>query len=476
MESEDEEGSADSDEEDGGDGRAAGRGGLPPDPYVLACPPHFIGDKLSDTRPTGFGVTSERWERQRRGGVRGITYAGEHRRLSTGEIVRDGLGIERTPTGARVQGQWESGCFHGHGEMEAAGGEVRRGLFRVDGATGQSVLAGWGAVYLSPDAPEPHERGKYVGGELQEEGAPPASEETLWEEALEAAAEAEAKGHAARRAAMRETVAGERRAPAGAPAEAAEAAAPRRDESSEAKLLRVCLREDDHVLVETYEDARRRGDAAATTAALRRALDRAGLTYLRDEESIQAHERREGLSWKGTEANVGTMSRDVARATYLRRCRTDYVFESHGYSLAGYKLRRMSAEARRAWLQGSEQDAPEADVDDIFNKIVLKKAAAVLAPNPAKRTSGTQMVTGVIGEKRVREALMPTENEQREREIRTLQAKLAALEAEKGAAKPAADKRPASRQQPASRGAAAAAAAAAGHARKGGGTINSSRR
>ena len=136
----------------------------------------------------------------------------------------------------------------------------------------------------------------------------------------------------------------------------------------------------------------------------------------------------------------------------------------------------MSAEARRAWLQSSERDAPEANVDGIFNKIVLKKAAAVLAPNPAKRTSGTQMVTGVIGEKRVREALMPTENEQREREIRTLQAKLAALEAEKGAARPAADERPASRQQPASRGAAAAAAAAAGPARKGGGTINSSRR
>ena len=113
-------------------------------------------------------------------------------------------------------------------------------------------------------------------------------------------------------------------------------------------------------------------------------------------------------------------------------------------------------------------------MDSIFNKIVLKKAAAVLAPNPPKRMSGTQMVTGVIGEKRVREALMPTENEQRDKEICTLQAKLAALEAEKGAARPAVDKRPASRQQPASRGGPRQLRAAAAGLAKGGGSINSS--
>ena len=69
-----------------------------------------------------------------------ITYAGEHTRNADGESARDGHGIERTATGVRVQGQWEQGCFRGHGEMEMSTGEVHRGRFEVDGVTGQSVL------------------------------------------------------------------------------------------------------------------------------------------------------------------------------------------------------------------------------------------------------------------------------------------------------------------------------------------------
>ena len=149
---------------------------------------NYAGDPLSASKPKGYGVTTERWERQERGGVRFLTYAGEHVRNAEGESTRDGHGTERTATGVRVQGQWEQGCFRGHGEMEMSTGEVQRGRFEVDGGTGQSVLQGWGCKYLSADAPEPTEQGEYAAGELRAEGAPPVSEAQAVEAALEQAA------------------------------------------------------------------------------------------------------------------------------------------------------------------------------------------------------------------------------------------------------------------------------------------------
>ena len=397
------EGSDDSDEEDGGDGRAAGRGGFAPDPYVLSCR-NYAGEVLCTKKPTGHGVTTERWERRERGGVRFITYAGEHTRNADGESARDGHGIERTATGVRVQGQWEQGCFRGHGEMEMSTGEVQRGRFEVDGGTGQSVLQGWGAKYLSADAHEPHEQGEYAAGELRAEGALPVSEAQAVEAALEQAAEAEAAGHAARRAQLRAAEAAERAPEPNAPEQPAVAPF----ESSAAKWLRKTLADDEQGLVDTYETARRGDDDAATTRALHAALEKAALQYLRDEDSIQQHERAGGLSWKGVEKGVGVLTTATARATYLRRCSTDRVYSTHGYSLHAFTRKRLAGTEQHKWLRG-EADLQRVDLAALFEKCKLRKEKSQRpsSQNPAKRTSGAQMVGGVIGNERVRQALMP---------------------------------------------------------------------
>ena len=428
------ENSDDSDEEDGGDGRAAGRGGFAPDPYVLSCR-SYAGEVLSMKKLTGHGVTTERWERRERGGVRFITYAGEHTRNADGESARDGHGVERTATGARVQGQWELGCFRGHGEMEMSTGEVHRGRFEVDGVTGQSVLQGWGWKYLSADSPEPHEQGEYAAGELRAEGAPPTAEEQAVEAALELAAEAEAAGHAARRAQLRAAEAAERAPEPNAPEQPA--AAP--FESSAAKWLRKTLADDEQGLVDTYETARRGDDDAATTRALHVALEKAALQYLRDENSIQQHERAGGLSWKGAEKGVGVLTTASARATYLRRCSTDRVYSTHGYSLPAFTRKRLAGTEKLKWLQG-EADLQRVDLAALFEKCKLRKEKVQRpsSQNPAKRPSGAQMVSGVIGSERVRQALMPTEAERLQRTVDDLQKKLAdALAAQAaGASKP----------------------------------------
>ena len=452
--------SDDSDEEEGGDGRGGGRGGFKPDPYVLTSR-SYAGDSLSASRPTGYGVTTERWERRERGGVRFITFAGEHKRNDEGENVRDGHGTERTATGLRVQGQWEEGCFRGRGEIETSTGAVERGRFEVDVGSGKSVLQGWGCKYLSADAPAPVEQGEYEAGELRAEGVPPAAEEQMLEAALEQAAEAEAAGHAARRAQLRAAEAAERAPELGPSAPGPSDAIA--FESSEAKWLRKTLTEREQNLVDEYEAARRGDDDAATMDALQAALEKAALQYLRDEDSIKKHESAGGTSWKGTESNAGVLTTATARATYLRRCSTDRVYSAHGYSLPAFTRKRLAG-MERMWLRG-EADLPRVDLAALFAKCKLRKEK-VQRPcekNPAKRQSGAQMVSGVVGNERVRQALMPTEQEKQQRTIEDLQKKLAAAIAAQSAgasaqARPAPAARGAARPT-ASRGARLAAAA-----------------
>ena len=150
-------------------------------------------------------------------------------------------------------------------------------------------------------------------------------------------------------------------------------------------------------------------DVDATTRALHAALEKAALQYLRDEESIQQHERAGGMSWKGTEVGVGVLTTATARATYLRRCSTDRVYSTHGNSLHAFTRTRLAGTEQHKWLRG-EADLQRVDLAALFEKCKLRKEKSQQpsSQNPAKRTSGTQMVGGVIGNERVRQALMPT--------------------------------------------------------------------
>jgi|NorSeaMetagenome_1021524.scaffolds.fasta_scaffold25469_2 hypothetical protein len=359
----------------------------------------------------------------------------------------EGDGTTTTPI--TTPGQWELGCFRGRGEIETSTGAVERGRFEVDGGSGKSVLEGWGCTYLSADAPAPAEQGQYEAGELRAEGVPPAVEEQMLEAALEQAAEAEAAGHAARRAQLRAAEAAER-APELRPSAPDPNAAALPFESSEAKWLRKTLTDEDHQLVDEYEAARRGDDDAATVDALHAALENAALQYLRDEDSIKKHEGEGGTSWKGTESNAGVLTTATARATYLRRCSTDRVYSTHGYSLPAFTRKRLAGTELRKWLRG-EADLHAVDLAALFAKCKLRKEK-VQRPcekNPAKRQSGAQMVSGVIGNERVRQALMPTEQEKQQRTIEDLQKKLAAAIAAQSAGA-SAQARPA----PAARGAA----------------------
>jgi hypothetical protein len=340
---------------------------------------------------------------------------------------------------------------------------VERGRFEVDVGSGKSVLQGWGCKYLSADAPAPVEQGEYEAGELRAEGVSPAEEEQVLEAALEQAAEAEAAGHAARRAQLRAAEAAERAPELGPGAPAPGDAATLPFESSEAKWLRKTLTEREQNLVDEYEAARRGDDDAATMDALQAALEKAALQYLRDEDSIKKHESAGGTSWKGTESNAGVLTTATARATYLRRCSTDRVYSAHGYSLPAFTRKRLAG-MERMWLRG-EADLPRVDLAALFAKCKLRKEK-VQRPcekNPAKRQSGAQMVSGVVGNERVRQALMPTEQEKQQRTIEDLQKKLAAAIAAQSAgasaqARPAPAARGAARPT-ASRGARLAAAA-----------------
>ena len=216
-------------------------------------------------------------------------------------------------------------------------------------------------------------------------------------------------------------------------------------------------------LVDDYEAARRGDDATATTDALHAALEKAALQYLRDEDSIKKHECAGGTSWKGTESNAGVLTTATARATYLRRCSTDRVYSTHGYSLPAFTRKRLAGMERK-WLLG-EADLPAVDLAALFAKCKLRKEK-VQRPcekNPAKRQSGAQMVSGVIGNERVRQALMPTEQEKQQRTIEDLQKKLAAaIAAQSAGASAQARPTPAARgaaRPTASRGARLAAAA-----------------
>ena len=233
-------------------------------------------------------------------------------------------------------------------------------------------------------------------------------------------------------------------------------------ESSEAKWLRKTLTDDDHQLVDEYEAARRRDDDAATVDALHAALEKATLQYLRDEDSIKKHEGAGGTSWKGTESNAGVLTTANARATYLRRCSTDRVYSTHGYSLPAFTRKRLAGTELRKWLRG-EADLAAVDLAALFAKCRLRKEK-VQRPsghNPAKRPSGAEMVSGVIGSERVRQALLPTEQEKQQRTIEDLQKKLAAAIAAQSAGA-SAQARPA----PAARGAARPTASRGARRRK----------
>ena len=233
-------------------------------------------------------------------------------------------------------------------------------------------------------------------------------------------------------------------------------------ESSEAKWLRKTLTDDDHQLVDEYEAARRRDDDAATVDALHAALEKATLQYLRDEDSIKKHEGAGGTSWKGTESNAGVLTTATARATYLRRCSTDRVYSTHGYSLPAFTRKRLAGTELRKWLRG-EADLAAVDLAALFAKCRLRKEK-VQRPsghNPAKRPSGAEMVSGVIGSERVRQALLPTEQEKQQRTIEDLQKKLAAAIAAQSAGA-SAQARPA----PAARGAARPTASRGARRRK----------
>ena len=174
------------------------------------------------------------------------------------------------------------------------------------------------------------------------------------------------------------------------------------------------------------------------------------MQYLRDENSIQQHERAGGLSWKGVEKGVGVLTTASARATYLRRCSTDRVYSTHSYSLPAFTRKRLAGTDKHKWLRG-EADLRNADLAALFEKCKLRKEKVQRpsSQNPAKRTSGAQMVSGVIGSERVRQALVPTEGERMQRTIDDLQKKLAAALAAQTAGAPA------QRAGPASRGATA---------------------
>ena len=135
----------------------------------------------------------------------------------------------------------------------------------------------------------------------------------------------------------------------------------------------------------------------------------------------------------------------TARATYLRRCSTDRVYSTHGYSLNAFTRTRLAGTEQHKWLRG-EADLQRVDLAALFEKCKLRKEKSQRpsSQNPAKRTSGAQMVGGVIGNERVRQALMPTEAERLQRTVDELQKKLkAALAAQAaGASKPTAQTAP----------------------------------
>ena len=94
---------------------------------------------------------------------------------------------------------------------------------------------------------------------------------------------------------------------------------------------------------------------------------------------------------------------------YLRRCSTDRVYSTHGYSLHAFTRTRLAGTEQHKWLRG-EADLQRVDLAALFEKCKLRKEKSQRpsSQNPAKRTSGAQMVGGVIGNERVRQALMPT--------------------------------------------------------------------
>jgi hypothetical protein len=64
-----------------------------------------------------------------------------HRNRSIVTKKKDGLGVQVYPDGARYEGMFQDGLFHGRGKMTQANGDVYMGQWQHDKATG------WGAFF-----------------------------------------------------------------------------------------------------------------------------------------------------------------------------------------------------------------------------------------------------------------------------------------------------------------------------------------
>ena len=439
-----------SDEWEGGEGAGhAGEEVRPPDKYELTCL-SYSGDVLTARNPRGFGVTVERWERPRHGGMRTITYSGEHSLDAEGVRKREGHGTERCDFykkgSARMQGQWRANCFYGLGERQNEEGVVHRGEWVLQSASGESVLQGWGEKLRYADAPAPYEYGKYA---LDPDGCSmldgdcvnlPAEFTEQLEVAVEEAAQAAAKGEKAVRMAAARAHGGPLAAQQVADAGGSEpAAAPpplhAAPEGAAARIMRKALTGAQQHLVDTFEAARRSDDDDdATTRALHAVLDAIALLHIPDRKAMDGHRAAGGHSWNGTEQGAGTLCAADAKAVWLRWAAAEKVWQDHHYNLERYIRARESDPALLEWL-GGRASLPAFDVPAGLRKAKLTPPKPMLpqrGQNPAQRTSGAAQVRAATAASTSTSALLqPTAQGNLNSQIAEVQKKLDALKKRK---------------------------------------------